>query len=85
MCPTTKRPCPQLGFDQSIKMPVGNIWAWGGALRFTWLGHREEQESLGNAVGDGRELQEREREREPTSHVKIPAGGHLPLTQLGLG
>jgi hypothetical protein len=42
-----KGPCPQLVFDQSIKMPVANGWAKGeemvGPLDFCRLGSRREE------------------------------------------
>jgi hypothetical protein len=41
LCPNADGPCPQLFFDQSIKMPEANGWAkavagaGGGALKFS--------------------------------------------------
>jgi hypothetical protein len=41
---------PNWFFDQSISMLMCNGWAWGGTLRFLWVGHRVKWENLVDAV-----------------------------------
>ena len=47
VCHNAEDLCPQLAFDQSIKMPAANNWAKGDGvvpLDLCGLGHRREEE-----------------------------------------
>ena len=74
MCPNSEGPCPQLVFDQSIKMPVANGWAKGdraGLLDFHGLESRrlEQTKYHHDAVGDRSDL-ELQKENHPNCRWK---------------